>query len=71
MAINGTIVGPKVKDLWLTFEWNRTATNIEKNTSIISWTMKLNRINSLTFSADKPYTLTINGSDKSGSIRTI
>ena len=66
MAIKGTIVGPKVKDLWLTFEWNRTATNIEKNTSIISWTMKLNRINSLTFSADKPYTLTINESDKSG-----
>lgn len=61
MAISGTITGTKTSDIWLTFEWTRSNIDVSANTSTITWTLKLNRTNSLNFSADKSYSLTVDG----------
>lgn len=66
MATSGTITGAKVKTLWLTFEWKRTAVDIAKNTSTIQWSLKLNSSSSLVFSADKTFTLSIDGQKYDG-----
>ena len=70
MATKGTIKGTVNKTLYLTFEWSRTSVNIDKNTSTISWSLKLYSTSSLVFSADKPYTLKVNGSDYGGTFTT-
>lgn len=66
MATSGVIAGTKVKTLWLTFEWKRTAVDIVKNTSTIQWSLKLNSSSSLVFSADKTYTLSIDDESYNG-----
>lgn len=70
MATSGIITGPKVKTLWLTFEWQRTGVDVVKNASTIKWALKLNSSSSLSFSADKSFTLKINGADYSGTFQT-
>lgn len=66
MATSGTLKGTVNKNLYLTFEWSRSAVDISKNTSTITWSLKLNSDYSLVFSADKTYSLNINGTDYSG-----
>lgn len=66
MATSGVLKGPVNQNLYLTFEWSRSAVDIAKNTSTITWSLKLNSDYSLNFSADKSYTLSVNGTDYSG-----
>lgn len=66
MATSGTIKGTQVKTLWLTFEWSRKAVDVSKNTSTISWSLKLHSSSSLVFSADKSFTLSIDGNPYNG-----
>lgn len=68
MATNGTITGTKYasQHLWLTFEWNRSTYSVDKNTSTISWKLILHCNNTLRFSADKSYSLTVNGTTYTG-----
>lgn len=70
MATSGTIKGTQVKTLWLTFEWKRTAVDVAQNTSTIQWSLKLNSSSSLNFSADKTFTLSINGTKYDGTFAT-
>jgi len=68
MATSGVITGTKYASghLWLTFEWNRSSYSVDKNTSTISWKLVLHCDNTLNFSADKTYTITVNGVSYSG-----
>lgn len=68
MATSGVITGTKYASghLWLTFEWSRSSYSIEKNTSTISWKLILHCNNTLNFSADKSYTIKVNGVSYSG-----
>lgn len=66
MATSGTLIGSKSQGLYLTFEWTRKSVDIENNTSVVSWSLKLNSENSLNFSADKAYTLNVNGESFNG-----
>lgn len=68
MATTGVITGAKNKTLWLSFEWSRTGVNVSNNTSEIEFTLKLNSDSSLNFTADKQYSLQVNGVDFSGTL---
>lgn len=66
MATSGTISGNATSGLSLSFEWSRTAISTPNNQSTIRWSLKFNSTSSLNFSADKPYTLSVNGKTYSG-----
>ena len=59
MAVQGTVTGTRTRDTWLTFEWFRTNTSVLNNTSTLVWQLRLNRLNTLSFSASKKYSVKI------------
>lgn len=67
MASSGTIKSSVYRShLWLTFNWSQSSQSIANNTTTISWNLKLHWDASISFSASKSYTVTVNGTKYTG-----